>query len=97
MRDRVEQYQVQNAVKENLIQMLQDVFREQEEKIETWENHTQGRFRTHPNPAKPSSIAKLVETVQVAHNETNRIHQMWLDADYERVKFKAQVAELKKN
>ena len=35
MRDRVEQYQVQNAVKENLIQMLQDVFREQEEKIET--------------------------------------------------------------
>ena len=96
MKDRVEQYQVQNAVTENLIQMLQDVFREQEEKIETLENHTQGRVRTHPNPAKPSSIAKLVEAVQVAHNETNRIHQMWLDADYERVKFKAQVSELEK-
>ena len=40
MKDRVEQYQVQNAVTENLIQMLQDVFREQEEKIETLENHT---------------------------------------------------------
>ena len=40
MRDRVEQYQVQNAVKENLIQMLQDVFREQEETLETLENHT---------------------------------------------------------
>ena len=40
MRDRVELYQVQNAVKENLIQMLQDVFREQEETLETLENHT---------------------------------------------------------
>ena len=96
MRDRVEQYQAQNAVKENLIQVLQDVFREQEEKIETLENHAQGRVCTHPNPAKPSSVAKLVEAVQVAHKETNRIHQMWLDADYERVKFKTQVWDLEK-
>ena len=65
MRDRVEQYQVQNAVKENLIQMLQDVFREQEEKIETLENHTQGRVRTHPNPAKPSQ--KSVKNGQLYH------------------------------
>ena len=34
---------------------------------------------------------KHIEAVQVAHKETNRIHQMLLDADYERVTFKTQV------
>ena len=87
MTDKADQYEAQDAVKENLIQILQDISSEQEEKIETLENHIKGRVRTHPNPAKPLSIAKLFEAVQVAHKETNRIHQMWLDADYERVKF----------
>ena len=62
MRDRVEQYQVQNAVKENLIQMLQDVFREQEEKIETLENHTQAReefAHTLTRPSLPVSLNLL--------------------------------------
>ena len=39
---------------------------------------------------------KFVEAVQVAHKETNRIHQIWLDADYQRVTFKTQVSELEK-
>ena len=96
MTDKADQYQAQNAVKDNLIQILQDIISEQEQKIETLENHIKGRVRTHPNPAKPSSIARLFEAVQVAHKETNRIHQMWLDADNERVKFKTQVSQLEK-
>ena len=50
----------------------------------------------HPKPAKPSSIAKLVEAVQVAHKEINRIHDMWFNADYERVTFKTQLSDLEK-
>ena len=96
MTDKADQYQTQNAVKDNLIQILQDIISEQEQKIETLENHIKGRVRTHHNPAKPSSIARLFEAVQVAHKETNRIHQMWLDADNERVKFKTQVWQLEK-
>lgn len=46
MTDKADQYQAQNAVKENLIQILQDIISEQEEKIETLENHIKGRVRT---------------------------------------------------
>ena len=69
MTEKAKQYQAQLAVKENLIKMLHDLISEREEKIETLENHIQGTVPTHPKPAKPSSIAKVVEAVQVAHKE----------------------------
>ena len=56
--------------------MLHDLISEREEKIEILENHIQGTVLKHPKPAKPSSIAKIVEAVQVAHKEINRIHDM---------------------
>ena len=96
MKEKAEQYQAQLAVKENLIKMLHDLTSEQEKKIETLENHIQGTVPKHPKPAKPSSIAKLVEAVQVAHKEINRIHDMWFNADYERVTFKTQLSDFEK-
>ena len=75
MTEKAEQYQAQLAVKENLTKMLHDLISKQE-KIEALENHIQGTVPKHPKPAKPSSIAKLVEAVQVAHKEINRIHDM---------------------
>ena len=96
MKEKAEQYQAQLAVKGNLIKMLHDLTSEQEEKIETLENHIQGTVPKHPKLAKPSSIAKLVEAVQVAHKEINRIHDMWFNADYERVTFKTQLSDFEK-
>ena len=76
MTEKAEQYQAQLAVKENLIKMLHHLISEREEKIEILENYIQGTVPKHPKPAKPSSTAKIVEAVQVAHKEINRIHDM---------------------
>ena len=96
MTEKAEQYQAQLALKENLVKMLHDLISEREEKIETLENHIQGTVPKHPKPAKPSSIAKIVEAVQVARKEINRIHDMWFSADYERVTFKTELSDLEK-
>ena len=100
-------HESQLQMKADLINNLEELIEEQERKIDELENRIKGE-----NPAafpvqngKPSSIKKLVDSINDLHREKSRIHEMWLSAqsDLETVKqdhqfdmsrLKAEISEL---
>ncbi|KAK2554469.1 Kinesin-like protein KIFC3 [Acropora cervicornis] len=79
-------HESQLAMKGELIHNLEELIEEQESKIAELESHIKGSSTSqtvHVSNTKPSSIRKLVDSINDLHLEKSRIHETWLSTQSE--------------
>lgn len=79
-------HESQLAMKGELIHNLEELIEEQESKIAELESHIKGSSTSqtvHVSNTKPSSIRKLVDSINDLHSEKSRIHETWLSTQSE--------------
>lgn len=79
-------HESQLSMKAELIHNLEELIEEQESKIAELESHIKGSSPSqsaHIPNTKPSSIRKLVDSINDLHTEKSRIHETWLSTQSE--------------
>lgn len=79
-------HESQLTMKGELIHNLEELIEEQESKIAELESHIKGSSTSqtvHVSNTKPSSIRKLVDSINDLHSEKSRIHETWLSTQSE--------------